>query len=106
MGLVANSSKVPIFFSSLNAFIVTAGIKNKKIQGTIIKKDDRSAKPLSNILNYPGINKSNKLFKVKNNAITKNPTEVEKNELISLFNIASINFILDCITCQYSRLLL
>ena len=91
MGLVDNNSKVPIFFSSLNAFIVIAGISIKKTHGVMIKNDERSAKPLSNTLNSPGMNQSIRLFTIKNNATTKNPTGVEKKELISLFNIAYIN---------------
>ena len=40
MGLVANNSKVPIFFSSLKAFIVIAGISIKKTHGVKIKNDE------------------------------------------------------------------
>jgi hypothetical protein len=92
IGLVIKSSKVPIFFSSLKDLIVTAGIKNNKTQGAIIKKEDKSAKPLSKILNSPGINQSRSPFSNKKNAMTIKPTGVEKKELISLFSIANIVF--------------
>ena len=90
IGLVIKSSKVPIFCSSLKDLIVIAGIKNNKTQGAMIKKEDKSANPLSKILNSPGINQSRRPFNNKKNAMTIKPTDVEKKELISFFNMASI----------------
>jgi hypothetical protein len=71
IGLVSNSSKVPILRSSLKALIVTAGIKNKKTQGAMTKKEDKSAKPLSRILKSPSKTHKNNPLMIKNKAITK-----------------------------------
>ena len=90
IGLVRNNSKVPIFFSSLKARIVTAGIKNKRTQGANWKKADRSANPASNMLKVPLKTHKNKPLKTKNNAITKYPIGLAKKECISRFISANI----------------
>ena len=90
IGLVSNNSKVPIFFSSLKARMVTAGIKNKRIHGANWKKADRSAKPASSILKVPLKTHRNKPLKTKNKAITKYPIGLAKKEFISRFISALI----------------
>ena len=71
MGLVSKSSRVPCFFSSLKLRMVTAGIRKIRIQGANKKNEDKSAKPLSRMLNSPLNNQRNNPFSNKNIAITK-----------------------------------
>ena len=51
-GLVSSNSIVPYVFSSANARIVIAGIRNKYIHGAKEKRGSREAKPEDNIFMY------------------------------------------------------
>src|SRR5690554_4833113 len=92
MGLVNNSSRVPIFISSLKVRIHTAGIKNSSTQGASSKYGDRSAKPESRMLKFPPNTQRNSPLITKNTAITKYPMVLEKKELISRFIRVNIQF--------------
>ena len=86
MGLVNSNSKVPCFISSEKLRIVTAGIKKIKIQGDIVKKGDKSAKPLFKILYSPSKTQRNNPFNNRKIAITKYPIGDPKKDFISLNN--------------------
>src|SRR5690606_31274523 len=90
MGLVSKSSRVPCFFSSLKLRMLTAGIKNIKTQGANRKKEDKSAKPFSKILNSPLKSHKIRPFSNKKSAITTQPMGEAKNELISFLNMANM----------------
>jgi hypothetical protein len=70
-GLVNSNSKVPCFISSEKLFIVTAGIRNKNIQGDRVKNGLKSAKPESKILYSPLKIHRNNPFRIKKIEITK-----------------------------------
>jgi hypothetical protein len=82
-GFVSNSSSVPCFFSSEKLRIVTAGIRNRRIQGDKLKNGLKSAKPLSKILNSPSKTQRNNPFIIRKMAITKYPIGDPKKDFIS-----------------------
>ena len=90
MGLVSKSSSVPIFFSSLKARIVTAGMRNSSTKGANSKKAARSANPASNMLYSPPKTQRNNPLITKNTAITKYPMGPAKKLFISFCMIAFI----------------
>jgi hypothetical protein len=71
--------------------MVTAGIRNNKIHGANKKKGDKSANPLSIILNSPLKTQRNSPFTTKKVPITKYPIGDAKKALISFLKIANIN---------------
>ena len=70
-GFVSNNSKVPCFISSEKLRIVTAGIRKINIQGEMVKKGLKSAKPEFNILYSPSKIQRNNPFRIRKIAITK-----------------------------------
>ncbi len=71
IGLVTNNSKVPIFFSSLKDFIVTAGTRNKSTHGANKKNASREAKPASKMLKSPLKTQRKRPFITKKTPMTK-----------------------------------
>src|SRR6056297_1157360 len=92
MGRVSNSSIVPCFFSSEIILIVTAGTRNKKIQGANVNKLSKVAYPLSKTLFWPGNTHINNPIANRKTIITMYPVIVLKNSLISFFSNAIIYF--------------
>jgi hypothetical protein len=63
--------------------MVIAGIKNRKIQGAMVNKDERLAKPESRMFIVPGKTHVNSPFRVKKIMITIYPVKELKKLAIS-----------------------
>src|SRR5688572_27782113 len=90
MGLINRSSIVPILRSSEKLFMVTAGTKKIKIQGTSKKKFPRSAKPWSKILYSPLKTHKKRPVSPRKAPTIRYPAGEVKKERTSFLKIANI----------------
>jgi hypothetical protein len=83
--------RVPPLFSSENRRMVTAGTRNRKTQGAIMKKLSSVAKPPSRIFESPGKIHRKRLLITTKTIMTIYPIKEEKKARTSFKNKILIN---------------